>query len=137
MKLSKQTILAHHDPNPIYYTLTLAELDSIKDKIRVPQKENAFFLCGLFIPALLNVLGTVFSKTFAINSLFVVNVLILIVTFILGFFQAREWYAKRKSFKEFIDALKSKPQIEMQVSSAVETYVKQPARARRPRNQAQ
>lgn len=134
MKANKQTIWAHHDPNPIYYTLTLSELESLKDKARVPQKENAFFLGGLFIPALLNVLGTIFSTNFAINALFVVNLLIMIVTFLLGFFQAREWNAKRKSFKEFVDTLKSKPQIEMQVFSTAESYVRPPAKEHKTRN---
>jgi hypothetical protein len=116
MAKTRSTIISHHDPNPVYFTLTQSEVDMLKERSRLPEKENTYFLVGLFVPATLNAIARCRATPFQIDPLLIINLLVSVVTLILGILQGKEWFVKRNNYDHFIAELKSKPQVKMQIS---------------------
>ena len=119
----RQKITAYHE-EPVYYSLTEPELEQLKEKAKIPEKENAFFLVGLFIPALINLLTSHSSADQATSWVFNLNLIIVVITFILALFQIKGWVSKASGYGDLINSLKEKPQIELQVSGNAAKYVK-------------
>ena len=117
------TILTHHE-DQVYYSIARAEFDQLKEKARTPEKENCLFLLGLFIPSLINFLSTKPDDTKPVPLITIVNIILMIVTFIFFVFQSIRWYSKKSKYDDFINELESRPKVEMQISGDAEEYVK-------------
>jgi hypothetical protein len=125
MATNRPSITAYHDPNPIYYSLTQPEFDQLCEKAKIPEKENTLFLLGIFIPSFVNLCFTWPSVTKPITALFVINSLIVIVSFMLICMQGRLWWSKRGSFGNYVSILREKPQIKMELTDIPEGIVRE------------
>jgi len=123
MTARRPSITAYHDPDPVYYSLTQPEFDQLCEKAKIPERENTLFLLGLFIPSLFNLCFTWPPETAQIKAPFVINSLIVIISFILVCMQGRLWWSKRGSFGNYILTLKEKPRIKMELTDIPEGIV--------------
>ncbi len=117
MATSKNKVTVRHNPNPVQIVVTEAEIDQLKDKAKIPAKENTFFLVGLFIPSLVNLINEKPQNLEAINLFVAANLFITIISFILGLIQAREWWSKHGQFDALVTELKEKPEMDFVYTS--------------------
>lgn len=123
MNNPEKTANIHHE-EPDYYSLTESELDQIKEKARIPERENTYLLIGLFIPSLVNFITEFKGVNTEITWVLNLNLIIVIITFLLMLFQLRGWVAKASGYKSFLTKMKAKPKIEMRMSDGAGQYVK-------------
>ena len=117
-KSSLSAINARFDANPEHYVLTAVEFDRLCELARIPEKENAFFLIGLFIPCAIAVSNQSLQEGQVPPVSFFLNFIVAIISILLAIFQARSWYFKRKAFRNFVAQLQEKPQHSFSVANA-------------------
>lgn len=110
MAKTKSTVAARFDPDPSHYLLTEVEFNRLCEVARIPEKENVFFLLGLLIPCAINSYTGIPPTGQSLSSAFILNFIVVAVTLLMTFFQARGWYSKRKIFKNFVTTLKDRPE---------------------------
>ena len=106
----KPSVAARFDPDPNHYLLTEVEFNRLCEVARIPEKENVFFLLGLLIPCAINAYTGTPKAAEPISVSFVLNFIVVAVTFLMVIFQARGWHAKRKTFKDFVSNLMERPE---------------------------
>lgn len=124
MSSPPQKITTHHE-DPVFYSIAHAELLQLKDKAKVSEKENCFFLAGLFVPAFINLFSIDLANEKPLSVLAILNLLVVVVTFVLGIFQGKGWWEKRTSYSDFIKTLEGRPKVEMLISGDADNYVKE------------
>lgn len=110
MAKAKPSVAARFDPDPSHYLLTEVEFNRLCEVARIPEKENVFFLLGLLIPCAISTYTSIPKAQAAASVGFILNFIIVAVTGLMVLFQARGWYAKRKTFKTFVTELKDRPE---------------------------
>ena len=123
MAKSRISITSHHDPDPVYYSLTQPEFDQLCDKAKTPERENVFFLIGLLIPGGLNLATGWPSPEQKVPVIFIINVVIVAISFILSLFQGKQWWAKRGGYNKFVKSLRDKPQVKLEIADVATGYV--------------
>ena len=111
--MPETSITSYHDPNPVYFSLTEAEMGQLCAKARVPEKENCLLLLGLLIPAGINMIVGWPARSVGISASFAINSIITILSFILLFLQGIRWLPKRGQFDKYLSEMKKKPQVQM------------------------
>ena len=110
--MSKNTpsVAARFDPDPNHYLLTEVEFTRLCEVARIPEKENVFFMLGLLIPCAINAYTAIPDGDKPASVSFTLNFIVVAVAGLMVFFQARGWYAKRKTFSNFVSDLKERPE---------------------------
>lgn len=109
-KNSHTPINARFDANPEHYVLTAVEFERLCELARIPEKENTFFLIGLCLPCAIAALNHSLPAGQVPPLSFFLNFTMATISGLLGIFQARSWYFKRKGFQNFVNQVKEKPQ---------------------------
>lgn len=104
------SVAARFDPDPNHYLLTEVEFNRLCEVARIPEKENVFFMLGLLIPCAINAYTSLPEADKPASVAFILNFIVVAVTGLMVFFQARGWYAKRKTFQNFVRDLKDRPE---------------------------
>lgn len=115
-------IMTHHE-EPVYFSITEVELEHLAENAKMPERENVWFLIGLIIPALLNLITVWTSDYKQLSAFDVVNMIILVFATGTCVLQGRKWYSKRNSFANYMSQIRQRPKVEMIIAGNADQYM--------------